>query len=229
MKNTDTITEEYNEAIESGQRKLYPLSAKVKLCEEEKRKTAAMCMVMTVVSFIGYLVENTFTAIKDGFIDNRNMFLPLLFGYGISMTVIYLLFGTPMLPRFCKYDLRAKNAFLNTLVYFSMVFCIVSVGEILLGTIVEQATGIVWWDYTSLPLNVTKYTSVPTSIAFGAMITLFMGCVFKPLCNAFMKIENKKLYRLATVFMVLMTADFIHSGLVMFNTGDVMRLWRISF
>ncbi len=229
MKDTEFAVEQYSGFGAKEADKRVPLPIKVELKSIEKDKAAAMCMLMTVVSFLGFLVENTFTAIKDGFIDNRNMFLPFLFGYGISIFVIYMLFGTPSAPRFAKYDLSSKNKFLNVIVYFMMCFAIVSVGECILGSFVEATSGIVWWDYSDLPLNITKYTSVPTSAAFGAMITLFMGCIFKPLYNLFGKMNKKTLCRLATIFMILLSVDFIHSGLVMLNTGDILRLWRINF
>ncbi len=217
------------EEIDSDGAGMYPPSATlVRTKETDKVKTAAMCMLMTVVSLIGYVVENTFVAVTGGYIDNRNMFLPFLLGYGISMVVIYMLFGTPSAPRLGKIDLSAKNKLLNIAIYFMLAFSIVSVGECILGSLVEEVTGIIWWDYTDIPLNITKYTSVPTSAAFASMITLFMGCIFMPLYNAFRKMDKKILYPMATVFMVLLVLDFIHSGFVMINTGDIMHIWRIN-
>ncbi len=206
-----------------------PISTISNGVEINKEKAYAMCMLMTVVSLIGFLVENTFVAITGGYIDNRNMFLPFLLGYGISIFVIYLIFGTPSSPRLCSIDLSSKNKLLNVAIYFMLAFSIVCIGECILGSFVEMTLGIVWWDYSDIPLNMTKYTSVPTSAAFAAMITLFMGCIFKPLYNVFRKMNKKLLYPLATVFMILLVADFIHSGLVMMNTGDIMHIWRIDF
>lgn len=55
----------------------------------------ALGLVIAVVSFLGFAVENIWLAITKGYIDNRNMCLPFLLGYGLAVAVIYLLFGTP--------------------------------------------------------------------------------------------------------------------------------------
>lgn len=55
----------------------------------------ALCLIVTVISFLGFVVENVWLSMTKGYIDNRNMTLPFLLGYGIAIVLIYLLFGTP--------------------------------------------------------------------------------------------------------------------------------------
>ena len=38
-----------------------------------------------LVSLLGFLTENTWMLIRSGFIDNRNMNLPFLLGYGLAV------------------------------------------------------------------------------------------------------------------------------------------------
>lgn len=191
-------------------------------------KVASMCLVITVVSFLGFWVENIFIAITKGYIDNRNMLFPFLLGYGLAIAVIYLLFGTPKEPKFFGIELKSNNKVQNILTFLFITFLCVCVGECILGTFVEKTCGIVWWNYSNIPLHFTKYTSFPTSLGFALLITVFMEYFFTPIYNGFTKINKKTLYILATVFIVLLVGDFLFSAARMFNTLELMKIWRIE-
>ncbi len=191
-------------------------------------KLAAMSLMITLISLGGWLVENVFMACSEGYIDNRNMMLPFLFGYGLAVAGIYVLFGTPTTPRFLKYRFPMKKPIVNLLLYCAIVFTVVSVGECLTGLFVERFFNITWWDYSGIPLHITQYTSVPTSAAFTAILTLFMQFAFERLYAAFHKIDKRILYPLAIVLMLLLTADFIASGIRMYQTENFVRIWRID-
>ena len=40
-------------------------------------------IMVAVISFLGFCLENLWLAATKGFIDNRNMHLPFLMGYGV--------------------------------------------------------------------------------------------------------------------------------------------------
>ena len=89
---------------------------------------------------------------------------------------MYAVFGTPAALRmFAKEKVRWKRY----LVYFLCSFAVVCVGEIVLGIVVEALCHIEYWNYSNIPMHITKYTSIPTSTAFAAMITILMGNVFR--------------------------------------------------
>ncbi len=192
------------------------------------KKIYSMCVVITLVSFLGFLVENIWLVFTKGYMDNRNMHLPFLFGYGLAVALIYFLFGTPDEPKFLKWSIKTKSKACNILIYYLIACLCVMVGEILLGTAVEALTGIVWWNYSNIPLHITKYTSAPTTLAFGLMITVFMKFIFLPLYGRCMKTENKWFKIAVCAIMTLMTVDFIFSGIYMFTTHELMELWRIG-
>lgn len=188
----------------------------------------ALCLIITIVSFLGFVVENVWLALTKGFMDNRNMYLPFLLGYGLAMVAIYLMFGTPLAPRFFKKKIVIQNAFLRALVYFLMVCLCVSLGEFVLGTLVENTCGVIWWDYTRLPLHITRYTSVPTSIGFGMLITIFMRYFFVPLYEFFVEMDYGDLCVTAYGFMTLMVVDFIHSAICTYKERSLAQIWRID-
>lgn len=188
----------------------------------------ALCMIVTVVSFLGFVVENAWLAMTKGYIDNRSMCLPFLLGYGLAIIAIYLLFGTPAELVFLGKKLKIKSTFIKILIYFLAVMVCVSVGEIMLGTFVEKTCHFYWWDYTRLPMHITRYTSIPTSMTFSLLITIFMRRFFNPLMDFFLRMAPDKLQVLSLTFMTLMTVDFIINAVHFFKKKEMARLWKID-
>ncbi len=194
----------------------------------EHNQIAALCLIITVISFLGFWVENVWLAVTKGFMDNRNMCLPFLVGYGLAVAFIFLLFGIPEELRFFTIPVRIQRRKLRLLVYFGIVGFCISLGEQVLGTIMEKVCGIVWWDYTRLPLHITKYTSVPTTLAFGSMITFFMDCCFWPLYQRFLNMPEERLSHAAGFFLLIMLSDWIYSMVRMYKHRRLVQYWRID-
>lgn len=192
-------------------------------------KSLALILIVVLVSLLGFIVENVFTSFTHGFIDNRNMVLPFLLGYGLAVLTIYKLFGTPKNPLFWGKSIDVSNSHLSVLYYFIIAFLCVSVGEIILGYLIEWTCDIIWWDYTAIPLHITRYTSIPTSTIFALLITVFMRYFFDPLLNSFSKMNPKFLSVLALSLIILLSIDFINSGIYMFKNHNTLRIWRIDF
>ncbi len=189
---------------------------------------AALSMIIITVSFLGFWVENLWLAMTKGYMDNRNMRLPFLLGYGLAMVAIWGIFGTPQNLRFFSTPISIPSAAVRILIYFVLVSVCVALGEIALGTFVEKTCGIVWWNYTRLPMHITKYTSVPTTCAFGTLITVFMSCLFIPLCERFSAMPPSRLYTCATGLMLLLVGDFLHSAWDMYKNRCLSQRWMID-
>lgn len=188
----------------------------------------ALCLVATVASFIGFIVENLWLALTKGFIDNRNMILPFLLGYGLAMALTFLLFGTPEDLRILNRSIYTEHMQYNFLLYYLiMMFCI-SLGEILLGTFVEKTCHIYWWDYSRLPLHITRYTSIPTSAGFSLIVTLFMHHLFDPLMQYFLSLDYETLRTSSIVFTGLLTLDFVVNAAKMYVSKSLNTLWKID-
>jgi len=185
-------------------------------------------MMLIFTSFIGYVVENAYKLYRSGYIDNRYMFLPFLIGYGMFTVALGLIFGTPknMLP-ILKKPLRIR-APLNYLVYFLASALLVTVGELALGHLVELVAGFSYWNYSKLPLHFTKYTSLPTSLGFGFIITLFMGFVYEPAMRLFeTKMKTRPWHIASVVLTLLLVADYFLSFAIMIADGEKLTLWRL--
>ena len=191
-------------------------------------RTLSLILLIVFVSFLGFITENIFTSFRSGIIDNRNMIFPFLLGYGLAVFAIYKLFGTPHVPLFWGKKIAIFSALNSALYYFLVCFACVSLGELILGHLVEWTCKIQWWNYSSIPLHITRYTSVPTSAAFSLFITLFMKYLFYPLLNIFEKMNHQTLALLALTLIVLISIDFVHSGLYMLTHQDTLQLWKIE-
>lgn len=193
-----------------------------------KNQILALGMVMIVVSFLGFVVENVWLAITKGFVDNRNMCLPFLIGYGFAMLAIYILLGTPGELALLGRKLNIRRKIVRKLLYFLLVVVCICVGEILLGKLVEYTCGFYWWDYSSLPMHITRYTSIPTSMGFSVLVTAFMDNCFMPLINKFAVWDYEKLRLVAVSFMLLLTGDFIYNAYKMYKDRKMQTRWKFD-
>ncbi len=184
--------------------------------------------IMTaVISFLGFTLENIWLAFTKGYIDNRNMKFPFLFGYGLLVTAMHVLLGTP-----AEFSLKLFGAFnlpkiLGKILYFLSVMIIVSAGEIALGTFMEKTCKIEYWNYSWIPLHLTKYTSLPTSIGFTLAISFFEEYCFCPLMNVITGIPLSFKMPAAIILVGIMTADMICSFAVMKREKNFNVRWRI--
>lgn len=167
--------------------------------------------LVIVVSFLGFCLENIWLVFRKGQIDNRNMNFPFLIGYGMAILFIYFLLGVPQ---------KGK-----VWLFFLATFLIVSVGEILLGFAVEKYCGIYYWDYSTLPMHVTRYTSLFTSIGFSAVITCFFYRFFTPLMTLIKKHDCNWMHILYIVLLTVMLIDFLYSFKYMHDNQSHYDNW----
>lgn len=187
----------------------------------------ALGMVVSVVSFLGFVVENIWLAVTKGYIDNRGMCFPFLIGYGIAVVLIYIILGTPDRLRFFRKSIRVQSRIIRLFLYFVGVMICVCIGEILLGIFVEKTCHFYWWDYSWIPLHITRYTSIPTSIIFSLLITIFMKVFFIPIYRFFQKCNFCVLCILTVLLLTLMTGDFIYNACKMYSMRGMVKRWKI--
>lgn len=187
----------------------------------------ALGIMVAIVSFLGFVVENVWLAMTKGYINNRNMNAPFLLGYGLLIVAFYFVLGTPnqmSLPGWLQKKLRARGRYI---LYFVCAMLAVCVGEIVLGEVVELLCGIEYWNYENLPFHITKYTSLPTSAAFATIITFFMGVCFEPLMAFILQMDSRWMKVVSVVLMVVMGVDFLASFRIMFKRKDYYLKWKV--
>ncbi|MDE6712536.1 MAG: putative ABC transporter permease [Lachnospiraceae bacterium] len=183
-------------------------------------------VMMAVIAFLGYITENTWLAITKGFIDNRNMNAPFLLGYGIIVLAIYFLFGTPQNLADWGIMRYIPDGAASYLFYYVLSFVLVSVGEILLGTLVERICGIEYWNYEWIPFHLTKYTSLPTSVMFAGIITFFMSNLFDPIMGSLLQMDPQCIKVISIALTTLLVCDFMASFYKMYQKQDFNLIWK---
>jgi uncharacterized membrane protein len=190
-----------------------------------KKNIKTDIVMLVLVSFIGFWFENIWMVCRHGILDNRNMFLPFLLGYGVFIIALSYVLGTP--NNLCN-RIKLKRPY-STIIYYLICVILVSIGELLLGLFVEKTGGFSYWDYSTIPLHVTKYTSLPTSLGFALVITLFMDFVFIPLRNKIQKLVEKIPLPVVIIILLILVVDFFISFKTMYTNNGKNTLWIFHF
>jgi len=137
-----------------------------------------------------------------------------------------LILGTPAEPRFfyitvSQYDRR------NALLYYVLMAAVmVSIGEIILGNIVERICHMEWWNYSSLPFHIGKYTSVFTSVGFGLLITVFMDRYFTRMIKWAVFLENPVVRASVYLAFLLYCLDYVNAMRYMIINKKLHNIWK---
>lgn len=190
-----------------------------------KKNIKTDIVMLVITSFIGFWFEDIWMICRHGILDNRNMFLPFLLGYGVFIVALSYILGTP--NNLCN-RIKLKRPY-STIIYYLICVILVSIGELLLGLFVEKTGGFSYWDYSTIPLHVTKYTSLPTSLGFALIITLFMDFVFIPLRNKIQKLVEKIPLPVVIIMLLILVVDFFISFKTMYTNNGKNTLWIFHF
>lgn len=224
---SDTVAEQPNETV-SEEKKKGILNIKL-----FNYKLVHILIMVIIMSFAGFVVENIFRFLRDGVINSRRQILPFLFAYGIAVFVLYIVVGTPKEMRFFKWKLFRKNnklsKFGKDFCYFLILFAFIFFGEIMFGTFVEAVSGIVLWDYTGIPLRFTKYTSIPTALLLAVGLLLFMRFVFEPLMRKIEKIPEKVAWIIDLALGIPIVLDWLLMLVLMLGFQYSENWWMIDF
>lgn len=194
---------------------------------------ADLWLASLVFANIGYWVENLFRLFSKGILDSRNQVLPFLFCYSIAMWALYFALGTPKKARIFNHriisDDSIKSQRLSVLCYFLISFFFIFFGEIVVGTMFEKISGIQLWNYSGIPLHMTQYTSVPTTIALSTGVIVLMEYFFTPLMNAIHKLKKKTVLKIDYILGGLIIIDWLYM-MVSINFFKVSpNYWSIQF
>ncbi|MGN0005921.1 MAG: hypothetical protein ACI37Z_08120 [Candidatus Gastranaerophilaceae bacterium] len=194
---------------------------------------ADLWLASLVFANIGYWVENLFRLFSKGILDSRNQVLPFLFCYSIAMWALYFALGTPKKARIFNHriisDDSIKSQRLSVLCYFLISFFFIFFGEIVVGTMFEKISGIQLWNYSGIPLHMTQYTSVPTTIALSTGVVVLMEYFFTPLMNAIHKLKKKTVLKIDYILGGLIIIDWLYM-MISINFFKVSpNYWSIQF
>ena len=101
-------------------------------------------------------------------------------------------------------------------------------GELIVGYIWGEVFGYSLWNYSNIPLHITPYTGVLTTLAFGTGVYLLFKFVYRPL----LKLVKMMHYRTAKIISLmvwpLMILDTVCMGLQIVFLGEARLWWEIK-
>ena len=190
------------------------------------RKILALCVVVLIASFLGYLVENIWVSLRHGYIDNRGMYLPCLLGYGLANLVIFALFGTPDQPKLYLLQNCVSDSVSEHFLYALEVFVSITVCESAFGHLIYHVCHVKWWNYNSIPLHIGQYTSIPTSIGFTACIYIYIQNIFTPIYTFLLETDIERYGTIILSLTILAIADCVYGLYYMYKHHTVNILFR---
>ena len=178
-------------------------------------------VLFLIYSFIGWLMEISFTLYKDKTLVNRGFLMgPYCPIYGCGCILIILLLK------------RYLNDFI-ALFIMSMVIC--SILEYVTSFIMEKLFKARWWDYSDRKFNINGRICLETLIPFGLLGCLLIYVINPIISGLILKIPSNVLNVIAVILMIIFILDNIVSysiitkihistkGIVMDNTEEITK------
>lgn len=117
-------------------------------------------------------------------------------------TIIY---GLATLIIFWIGDKTAKinlKKWQQVIIFLISAFLILSIVEMLAGILIEKVLGIVYWDYSDLPLHIGKYSCVLVSLIWTAYAGILNYFIYPWVKKIIPKIPNVVTFILIALFLV---------------------------
>ncbi|MGN1234363.1 MAG: hypothetical protein ACI4U2_00090 [Christensenellaceae bacterium] len=176
-----------------------------------------------VMAFLGWIVENAARLISIGVWDCRFHLLPFLSPYALIVFAVQIVFGNPDRiapfgrPLFHRETPACKIC--SNLITLAVIYFFVFFGELVVGNLWEILFGVSLWNYSAMPLHVTQYAGLISTLGYGTGVYLLFRFAYTP---ALKLIRSKMKYRTALlisstlgVLIVLDTAIMIVYTIVM--------------
>lgn len=153
---------------------------RIKIDYNKKYEPTSIILFFFIFSFVGWLWEVGLYLFRDGILVNRGtMYGPWLPIYGVGCTLIVLL------TKFKSFRKMLKNPVLT----FSVVMILCTVIEYLTSWYIEKVSGIMYWDYTGVFMNINGRVCLECSMFFG-----IGGCFMCIFCSTIFRKKIAKIY-----------------------------------
>lgn len=201
---------------------------------EKKRTFYNLCLMAIGMAFIGWTVENTFRLFKAGVLDSRFHILPFISPYGLIIFAFYFVIGDPddftFFGRRLFKEKNRKTKILSNLTTVSLIFFFVFFGELAVGNLWDALFGVELWNYSSLPLHVTQYTGLVSTLGFGIMAYVILKFIYRPVLNLLQKRMSYKIARaISCTLGVAIVLDTVRMIICMAVLNEAPMYWSISF
>ena len=175
---------------------------KTKIDYNKNYEPTSIILFFFIFSFVGWLWEVALYLFRDGILVNRGtLYGPWLPIYGTGCTLIVLL------TKFKKFRKMLKNPFLT----FGVVMFLCSAIEYATSWYIEVTTGIRYWDYTGVFLNINGRICLECSLFFGLGGVLCVYIVAPFLERNLQRLTNKLKISMCIALLLIFGADNVYS------------------
>ena len=184
-----------------------------------------------IVAHWGWLIENAVRLANQGYIEDKFHLLPFISPYSLIVFGFHLALRDPDdVVIFGKKIFKTKTVktmILSNIISFLLISTFVFLGELAIGNLWGECFGIGLWDYSSWPLNVTRYTSIVSTFGFGGGAYLIFRFIYRPMLNFIRRKVNFKVAKVVTLTlgMAIIVDTCILMGHIMI-TGEVVHYWH---
>lgn len=123
-----------------------------------------------VFSCLGYVLEQGIMTLFHQKYNSSLLKGPWTIVYGIASLII-LWIGK-------KVSNLKLNKFCQFIIFFIASFLVLSLLELIAGYLIEAILGIVYWDYSNMPLHLGKYNSVLVSLVWSIYAAILNYLVY---------------------------------------------------
>ena len=174
----------------------------IKIDYNKNYELTSIILFFFIFSFVGWLWEVTLYLFRDGVLVNRGtLYGPWLPIYGAGCTLIVLL------TKLKKFRKMLKNPMLT----FFVIMLLCSTIEYVTSWYIELTTGVRYWDYTGVFLNINGRICLECSIFFGLGGALCVYIVAPFLERNLQMISNKIKISICVVLLLIFGADNVYS------------------
>ncbi len=178
------------------------LRKKIKIDYNKKYEPTSIILFFFIFSFVGWLWEVGLYLFRDGILVNRGtMYGPWLPIYGVGCTLIVLL------TKFKTFRKMLKNPLLT----FGVVMALCTIIEYFTSWYIEKVSGIMYWDYTGVFMNIKGRVCFECSMFFGIGGCLCVYFVAPFLERRLQRFTTKFKVTVCTLLALLFCSDSIYS------------------
>lgn len=198
IKNKNILKDVVNEFLTTTQNILVQTKEKVRYIDYDKKYTIIeYILFFFVFAFIGWIYEVILTIVQLGFFCNRGfLYGPILPIYGFGGVAVLILL---------------RKILHKPIATFFSIMAIAATIEYSTSYIIEKITGLRYWDYSNVALNLNGRICLKALIVFG-----LAGClaayIVAPLLSIILKRINKnKLKIIACILIIILLFDFSYT------------------
>lgn len=176
---------------------------KLKINYDKNYELTSIILFFFTFSIAGWLWEVALYLFRDGILVNRGTFYgPWLPIYGTGCTVIILL------TKFKNFRKILKNPIAT----FNIVMIICSIIEYFTSWYIEVTSGLKYWDYTGIFMNINGRICLECSLFFGIGGCICLYFVAPFLEKHFQKIKNNIKISICIILLLAFTGDAMYSS-----------------